>query len=167
MLCNSFTKLEAVESKSRSLWKQALNFREWIDSLNQQNLKKLKEAWQERRKLSVYKRNILVYTIDKIVSFRIFFKNFGHPGLFFIFFIIFITSIYQPCIPSGSFSKWPFVLLYRINMQIWYFHDQYKANSLGTNEILYIFYLCHMSKVAIHFQKKEKRFIYSTLLMFK
>ena len=47
-------------------------------------------------------------------------------------------------------------------MKIWYFHGQYKANSLGTNEILYnILDLCHMSKVTAHFQKKNKMFIYS------
>ena len=46
-------------------------------------------------------------------------------------------------------------------MKIWCFHGQYKANSLGTNEILYnIFHLRHMSKVAAHIQKKSKMFIY-------
>ena len=47
-------------------------------------------------------------------------------------------------------------------MKIWYFHDQYKANSLETNKISYnTFDLHHMSKVAAHFQKKNKMFIYS------
>ena len=46
-------------------------------------------------------------------------------------------------------------------MNIWYFHSQYKANTLGTNEISYnIFDLRHMSKVAAHFAKKNKMFIY-------
>ena len=47
-------------------------------------------------------------------------------------------------------------------MNIWFYHGQYKANSLGTNEISYnIFDLRHMSKVAADFQKKNKMFIYS------
>ena len=47
-------------------------------------------------------------------------------------------------------------------MKIWYFHGQYKANTLGTNEKSYnIFDLRHMSKVAAHFQKKNKMLIYS------
>ena len=46
-------------------------------------------------------------------------------------------------------------------MKFWYFHGQYKANSLGTNKTLYNnFDLNHMSKVAAHFQKKDKMFIY-------
>ena len=48
-------------------------------------------------------------------------ENFGYPGLFFdiAFVIIFINSIYQPSIPSQSFSKWAFSLLNRIH--IWTF----------------------------------------------
>ena len=47
-------------------------------------------------------------------------------------------------------------------MKIWYFNGQYKANGLGTNEKSYIaFDLRHMSKVAAHFQKKKRTFIYS------
>ena len=46
-------------------------------------------------------------------------------------------------------------------MKIWYFHGQYKANGLGTNKISYVFNLRHVSKVAAHFQKKNKMFIYS------
>ena len=47
-------------------------------------------------------------------------------------------------------------------MNIWNFHGQFKANSLGTNEMSYkIFNLHHMGKVAAHFQKKNKMFIYS------
>ena len=45
-------------------------------------------------------------------------------------------------------------------MKIWYFHGQYKTNVLGTNEISYIFYLCHMSKVAAHFQRKKECHIF-------
>ena len=46
--------------------------------------------------------------------------------------------------------------------RIWYFYGQYKANGLGTNEKSYnIFDLRHWSKVAAHFQKKNKTFIYS------
>ena len=42
-------------------------------------------------------------------------------------------------------------------MKIWYFHGQYKANSLGTNEISYnISDLRQLSKVAAHIQKKKK-----------
>ena len=75
------------------------------------------------------------YIIDKIVSYR---RNFSKilviQAYFFFFLIIFITSIYQPCIPSGRFSKWAFSFLSHKNVQIRYFHGQYKANSLGTNE---------------------------------
>ena len=47
-------------------------------------------------------------------------------------------------------------------MKIWHFHDQCKANGLGTNEISYnIFDLRHMSKTVAQFQKKNKMFIYS------
>ena len=47
-------------------------------------------------------------------------------------------------------------------MKVWYFHGQYKINILGTNKISdNIFYLRHVSKVAVHFQKKNKIFIYS------
>ena len=47
-------------------------------------------------------------------------------------------------------------------MKIWYFHGKYKANGLGTTKISYnIFDLRHVSKVAAHFQKKNKMFIYS------
>ena len=43
-------------------------------------------------------------------------------------------------------------------MKIWYFYGQYKANGLGTIEKSYnIFDLSHMSIVAAHFQKKNKR----------
>ena len=45
-------------------------------------------------------------------------------------------------------------------MKIWYFHGQYKANVLGTNEISYIFNLCRMSKVAAHFQRKKNVHIF-------
>ena len=46
-------------------------------------------------------------------------------------------------------------------MKILYFHGQYKENSFGINEISYnISDLPHMSKVAAHFQKKNKMFIY-------
>ena len=61
------------------------------------------------------------YLIDKIVSLR---RNFSktYPFLFFInvFVIIFIKSIYQPCILYWSFSKSAFSHLYCIN--IWKFH---------------------------------------------
>ena len=47
-------------------------------------------------------------------------------------------------------------------MKIWYFHRQYKVRILGTNKISYIIFDLHqMSKVAAHFQKKNKMFIYS------
>ena len=47
-------------------------------------------------------------------------------------------------------------------MKIWYFLGQYKANGLGTKKISYnVFDLRHVSKVAAHFQKKNKMFIYS------
>ena len=47
-------------------------------------------------------------------------------------------------------------------MEIWYFHGQYEANVLGNNEISYnIFDLRHVSKVAAHFMKKNKMFMYS------
>ena len=46
-------------------------------------------------------------------------------------------------------------------MKIWYFHGQYKANGWGTNKISYnIFDLRHVSRVAAHFQKKNKILIY-------
>ena len=45
-------------------------------------------------------------------------------------------------------------------MKIWCFLGQYKASGLGTNKISYIFDLCHMSKGAAHFPKKNKMFIY-------
>ena len=42
-------------------------------------------------------------------------------------------------------------------MTIRYFHGQYKANTLGANEISNnICNLLHMGKVAAHFQKKNK-----------
>ena len=45
-------------------------------------------------------------------------------------------------------------------MKIQYLHCQYKANGPGTNKVFYnIFYLRHVSKVATHFQKKNKMFI--------
>ena len=59
------------------------------------------------------------YIIDKFfLAQRKFFKSFGYLGLVFIivFAIIFIDTIYQPCIPSQSFSKWAFWHLYRINI---------------------------------------------------
>ena len=37
-------------------------------------------------------------------------------------------------------------------MKIRYFRGEYKANSLGTN--IFYFDLSHMSKVAVHFEKK-------------
>ena len=87
-----------------------------MDCLNQVNLRKLKEAIS----LSVYKINILIILIDKIVSLR---RNFSKTLviLFFIivFAIIFIKSIYQRCIPYWSFSKRAFLHLYHIN--IWKF----------------------------------------------
>ena len=44
-------------------------------------------------------------------------------------------------------------------IKIWYFHGQYEANALGTNEIsLNIFDLSQVSKVAAHFQKNNKIF---------
>ena len=46
-------------------------------------------------------------------------------------------------------------------MKIWYNHGQYKANGLGINEIYNIFDLRYVNKVAAHFQKKNKKFIYS------
>ena len=80
-------------------------------------------------------KKYFTYLIDKIVSFKInFSKTFVIQFYFFIIIFIFITSIFQPCIPSGRFSKWAFLLLYYKNVQIWYFHGQHKANSLGTNE---------------------------------
>ena len=46
-------------------------------------------------------------------------------------------------------------------MKIWYFHGQYKASGLGNNETSYNFFnLRHVSKVAAHFQKKNKMFIH-------
>ena len=46
-------------------------------------------------------------------------------------------------------------------MKIWYFHGQYKANGSGTNELPEnIFDLSHVSKVAAHFQKKNKMSLY-------
>ena len=47
-------------------------------------------------------------------------------------------------------------------MKIWYFHCQYKANGLGINETSSnILNFRHVSKVAAHFQKKNKMFVYS------
>ena len=47
-------------------------------------------------------------------------------------------------------------------MKIWYSHGQNNANGLRTNKISYkIFDLRHLSKVAPHFQNKNKMFIYS------
>ena len=47
-------------------------------------------------------------------------------------------------------------------MNIWYFHGQYNESGLETNRVSYnVFDLRHMSKVAAHFQKKNKMFIYS------
>ena len=47
-------------------------------------------------------------------------------------------------------------------MKIWTFHGQYKASGLGINKISYnIFDLRHVSKVAAHFRKENKMFIYS------
>ena len=56
--------------KQKPLEAEALNFRVLMDCLNQQNLKKLKEAIS----ISMYKRNIFSYMIDKIVSLR---RNFS------------------------------------------------------------------------------------------
>ena len=107
------------------------------------------------------------YITDEIVSLR---RNFSKAlvilswFLLLFLFIIFINSIYQPCIPSWSFSKWALSRLFRIN--IWIFGNsmvfQYRASGLGTNRISYkIFDLRHVSKVAAHFQKKNRMFIYS------
>ena len=47
-------------------------------------------------------------------------------------------------------------------MKVWYLHDHYKANGLGTNKKSYnIFDLRHLSKVSAHFQKKSNIFICS------
>ena len=53
------------KQKQQPLEAEILNFRVLMDCLNQQNLKKLKEAIS----LNVYKTNILVI-IDKVVSLR-------------------------------------------------------------------------------------------------
>ena len=46
-------------------------------------------------------------------------------------------------------------------MKIWYFHGQYKGNSLRINEISYnVFNLHHMNKVAAHFQKKKNTHVF-------
>ena len=50
------------KQKQKALEVEALTFRVLMDCLNQQNLKKLKEAVS----LSVYKRNPFSYIIDKI-----------------------------------------------------------------------------------------------------
>ena len=83
------------KQKQQPLEAETLNFRALMDSPNQQNLKKLKEAIS----LSVHKRNILVI-IDKID--KTFFQSFGYTGLVFIivFVITLIDSIYQSCISS-------------------------------------------------------------------
>ena len=80
-----------------------------------------------------------------------FFKSFGYPVLVFIIVIviIFINSIYQPCIPSWSCLKWALWHLYHMNM--WIFRNsmifQYKATGLETNRISYkIFDLRHVKK---------------------
>ena len=80
-----------------------------------------------------------------------------------VVFIIFINTIYQPCIPSSIFSKWAYFasLSYKY-IKIWYLFGLYKASGLGTNKICYIFYLRHVSSVAAHFQKKNNMFIYVT-----
>ena len=46
-------------------------------------------------------------------------------------------------------------------MKIWYFHGQYNESGLENNWVSYVFDLRHMSKVAAHFQKINKMFIYS------
>ena len=49
-------------------------------------------------------------------------------------------------------------------IKVWYFHDQYKASSLGTNGICNnIFDLHRVSKVAAHFQRKKCSNIHSSI----
>ena len=101
------------------------------------------------------------YIIDKILSLR---RNFSKALVILVqflllFLILFLLIVY---IIILKFSKVSFFasLLHRY-MKSWYFHGPYKANSLGTNEISYnVFDLRHMSKVAAHFQKKNKMLIF-------
>ena len=49
-------------------------------------------------------------------------------------------------------------------MQIWYFHGQYKANSLGTNEILYIFlFMSHEQSSYTLSEEREKVHIFNII----
>ena len=108
-------------------------------------------------------KKYFTYLIDKIVSFKInFSKTLVIQFYFFIIIFIFITSIFQPCIPSGRFSKWAFCFSI-IKM------CKFGISMVNIKQIVWEpmkHHLCHMSKVAIHFHNIKKMFIYSTLLMF-
>ena len=102
------------------------------------------------------------YIIDKIVSLR---RSFYKALVILSWFSLLLFYFYYQYISTLhsllKFFKVSFFtsLSYKY-MKIWYFHGQYKVSGLGTNKICYIFDLCHMSKVAAHFQKKNKMFIY-------
>ena len=100
------------------------------------------------------------YITDKIVSLgRNFSKALVILSWFFFFFIIFINSIHQPSI-LRFFKVSFFTSLLNKYMKVWYFYVQYKASCFGTNKICYIFDLRHVSKLAAHFKKRSKMFLY-------
>ena len=141
---------KAFRNRSLKLWNI-------MDCLNQQNLEKVKEAIS----LSVYQRNILVILQIKLFRLEEIFQKLwlSQDNFYYCF-------CYQYISPLHSILKFLkvsfFASLSYKYMKNWYFHGQYKANSLVINKISYnIFDLRHMSKVAAHFQKKNKMFIYS------
>ena len=92
------TNVEALESRSRSLWMQkplegeTLNFRALIDCLNQENFKKVKGS----AIVKCAQKNYFSYIIDKLVSLR---RNFSKAlaillWFLLLFFLLFLLIIY-------------------------------------------------------------------------
>ena len=111
------------------------------------------------------KKKYFSYSIDKIVSLR---RNFSKALVVLSWFLLLLLSLFS--------SMWYISLAFNLKffkvshfaslsykyIKRWFFHGQSEANGLGTNEISSnIFDLCHVSKVAAHFQKKNKMFVYS------
>ena len=74
-----FTILEAIESRSKSLWKQ----KPWMDCLNQENSNKLMKTIS----LSEYKRNILAILYIKLFRLKEIFQKLwlSCPGFYYCF----------------------------------------------------------------------------------
>ena len=70
--------------------------------------------------------------------------------LLLLFWQLFLLIIYISLAFLSKFFKVGFLAsLSNKYIKTWYFHDQYKTNGLGTNEISYIFDLRHMSILSV------------------